>query len=65
VHSAIDLVKGLIGLNGVTLPGGAVGIATTYGVDIIMAAMWVAILLFIALVSVPTRSKSWRPTSRL
>jgi alginate O-acetyltransferase complex protein AlgI len=65
VHSAIDLVMGLIGLNGVTLPGGAVGIATTYGVDIIMAAMWVAILLFIALVSVPTRSKSWRPTSRL
>jgi D-alanyl-lipoteichoic acid acyltransferase DltB (MBOAT superfamily) len=50
VHSAIDLVKGLIGLNGVALPGGAAAIATTYGTDIKLAAMWAAILLFIALV---------------
>jgi alginate O-acetyltransferase complex protein AlgI len=50
VHSAIDLVKGLIGLNGVALPGGAAAIAATYGTDIKHAAMWAAILLFIALV---------------
>jgi alginate O-acetyltransferase complex protein AlgI len=50
VHSAIDLVKGLIGLNGLRLPGGVAGIATTPVTDIKYAVMWVAILLFIALI---------------
>ena len=50
VHSAMDLVKGLIGLNGVRLPGGAAAVASTYGTDVKQAAMWVAMLLFIALV---------------
>jgi hypothetical protein len=50
VHSAVDLMKGVVGLNGVSLPHGAAAIAATYGTDIKQAAMWVAILLFIALV---------------
>jgi D-alanyl-lipoteichoic acid acyltransferase DltB (MBOAT superfamily) len=50
VHSAVDLMKGVVGLNGVALPPGAAAIAATYGTDIKQAAMWVAILLFIALV---------------
>jgi D-alanyl-lipoteichoic acid acyltransferase DltB (MBOAT superfamily) len=50
VGSAVDLVKGVVGLNGVRLPHGAAAIATTYGTDIKQAAMWMAILLFIALV---------------
>ena len=50
VASAVDLVKGVLGLNGVALPHGAAAVAATYGTDIKQAAMWVAILLFIALV---------------
>jgi alginate O-acetyltransferase complex protein AlgI len=50
VSSAVDLVKGLIGLNGVALPHGAAAIAATYGTDIGKATMWVALLLFITLV---------------
>ena len=50
VGSAFDLVKGVFGLNGLALPHGAGAIAATYGTDIKHAAMWVAILLFIALV---------------
>jgi alginate O-acetyltransferase complex protein AlgI len=50
VRSAVDLVKGVFGLNGVALPHAA-AIAATYGADIKQAAIWVAILLFIALVS--------------
>ena len=50
VGSAFDLVKGVLGLNGLALPHGAAAIAATYGTDIKHAAMWVAILLFIALV---------------
>jgi hypothetical protein len=50
VGSAVDLVKGILGLNGVRLPHGAAAIAATYGTDIKQAAMWMAILLFIALV---------------
>ena len=50
VRSAVDLVKGVFGLNGVALPHGAAAIAGTYGTDIKQAAIWVAILLFIALV---------------
>jgi alginate O-acetyltransferase complex protein AlgI len=50
VGSAFDLVKGVFGLNGLALPHGAAAIAATYGTDIKHAAMWVAILLFIALI---------------
>ena len=50
VHSAVDLVKGVLGLNGFALPHGAAAIAATYGTDIKHAVMWVAILLVIALV---------------
>jgi alginate O-acetyltransferase complex protein AlgI len=50
VRSAVDLVKGVFGLNGVALPHGAAAIAATYGTDIKMAAIWIAVLLFIALV---------------
>jgi alginate O-acetyltransferase complex protein AlgI len=50
VRSAVDLVKGVFGLNGAALPHGAAAITATYGTDIKLAAMWVAILLFIALV---------------
>ncbi|HEY1453203.1 MAG TPA: MBOAT family O-acyltransferase [Roseiarcus sp.] len=49
VRSAVDLVKGVFGVNGVALHDTA-AIAATYGTDIKQAAMWVAILLFIALV---------------
>jgi alginate O-acetyltransferase complex protein AlgI len=50
VRSAVDLVKGAFGLNGISMPHGAAAIAATYGTDIKHAAMWVVILLFIALV---------------
>jgi alginate O-acetyltransferase complex protein AlgI len=50
VSSALDLVKGIFGLNGVALPHGVWAIADAYGADIKKAAMWTAILLFIALV---------------
>ncbi len=40
VKSAIDLVKGVIGLNGFSLPHGVGAIAQTYGTDIEKAAMW-------------------------
>jgi alginate O-acetyltransferase complex protein AlgI len=50
VASAVDLVKGVFGLNGLALPHGAAAIAATYGTDIKEAAKWIAILLFIALV---------------
>jgi hypothetical protein len=50
VRSAVDLAKGVFGLNGVALPHGAAAIAATYGTDIEKAVMWIAILLFIALV---------------
>jgi alginate O-acetyltransferase complex protein AlgI len=50
VVSAVDLVKGVVGLNGMALPHGAGAIAATYGTDVKHAMMWVAILLFIALV---------------
>jgi alginate O-acetyltransferase complex protein AlgI len=50
LRSAVDLVKGVFGLNGVSMPHGAVAIAATYGTDIEKAVMWVAILLFIALI---------------
>ena len=50
VRSAVDLVKGAFGLNGVALPHSAPAIAATYGTDIKMAAMWIAVLLVIALV---------------
>ncbi len=49
VHSAIDLVRGVAGLNGAALPRSATAIAT-YGVDLGTAAIWIAILLLIALV---------------
>ena len=42
VRSAVDLVKGVFGLNGVALPHGAAAIAATYGTDIKKAAMWIA-----------------------
>jgi alginate O-acetyltransferase complex protein AlgI len=50
VRSAVDLVKGAFGLNGLSMPHGAAAIASTYGTDIEKAVMWVAILLFIALI---------------
>ena len=50
VSSALDLAKGVFGLNGVALRHGAQAIAETYGTDIQKTAMWIAILLFIALV---------------
>ena len=50
VRSAVDLVKGVFGFNGAALPHDAAAIAATYGTDIKQAALWVAILLFIALV---------------
>src|SRR5271157_1930900 len=50
VKSAVDLVKGVFGLNGVALQHGAQAIAETYGTDLQKTAMWIAILLFIALV---------------
>jgi hypothetical protein len=50
VRSAIDLVGGVFGLNSVALPHDVAAIAATYGTDFTQAAMWVAILLFIALV---------------
>jgi alginate O-acetyltransferase complex protein AlgI len=50
VRSAVDLVKGLVGVNGFALPHDAAAIATTYGTDIKQAAIWLAVLLFIALV---------------
>ncbi len=50
VRSAVDLVEGLVGVNGFALPHDAAAIATTYGADIKQAAIWLAILLFIALV---------------
>jgi hypothetical protein len=49
VHSAIDLLKGALGLHGLGLHGAA-ALAATYGTDLRHAAMWVVILLFIALV---------------
>jgi alginate O-acetyltransferase complex protein AlgI len=50
VASALDLVRGVFGLNGVALRQGAQAIAETYGTDIQKTAMWIAILLFIAVV---------------
>ena len=50
VKSAIDLVKGVIGQNGFSLPHGVGAIAQAYGTDIEKAAMWTAALLFIALI---------------
>jgi len=50
VTSAMDLVKGVFGLNGFSLPHGVGAIAQTYGTDIEKAAMWTAALLFIALI---------------
>jgi D-alanyl-lipoteichoic acid acyltransferase DltB (MBOAT superfamily) len=50
VKSAIDLVKGVTGLNGFSLPHGVGAVAQTYGADIEKAVMWIAVLLFIALV---------------
>ena len=50
VSSALDLAKGVFGLNGVALGHGAQAIAETYGTDIQKTAMWIAILLFIGLV---------------
>ena len=50
VASAFDLVKGVFGLNGMALPHGAAAVAATYGTDIKQAAMWIAILLLIALI---------------
>jgi hypothetical protein len=38
VRSAVDLVKGLVGVNGFALPHDAAAIATTYGTDIRQAA---------------------------
>jgi alginate O-acetyltransferase complex protein AlgI len=49
VRSAVDLVEGVFGLNGVA-PHGLAATAAAYGTDIGKAAIWVAILLFIALV---------------
>jgi alginate O-acetyltransferase complex protein AlgI len=49
VRSAVDLAKGIFGVNGLALHDVAT-IAATYGTDIKQAALWVAILLFIALV---------------
>jgi D-alanyl-lipoteichoic acid acyltransferase DltB (MBOAT superfamily) len=34
VRSAVDLVKGVFGLNGVAMPHGAAAIAATYGADV-------------------------------
>ena len=45
VSSALDLAKGLFGLNGL----GSHAIAQTYGVNIQSTAKWMAVLLFIAL----------------
>jgi alginate O-acetyltransferase complex protein AlgI len=45
LRSAVDLVKGVLGVNGIGLHG-----AAAYGADIKQAAIWVAVLLFIALV---------------
>jgi alginate O-acetyltransferase complex protein AlgI len=50
VSSALDVAKGLFGLNGLALGRRAQAIAETYGTDIQKTAMWIAILLFIALV---------------
>src|SRR5271154_5933749 len=50
VRSALDLAKGVFGLNGVALRHGAQAIAETYSTDIQKTALWIAILLFIALV---------------
>ena len=50
VTSAIDLVKGVFGLNGFSLPHGVGAIAQNYGTDSEKAAMWIAALLFIALI---------------
>src|SRR5208282_489059 len=44
VRSAFDLVKGVIGLNGFSLPHGVGAIAQTYGTDMEKAAMWTAAL---------------------
>ncbi len=50
VRSAVDLVKGVIGLNGFSLPHGLGAVALIYGTEIEKTAMWTAALLFIALV---------------
>jgi D-alanyl-lipoteichoic acid acyltransferase DltB (MBOAT superfamily) len=50
VKSAIDLVKGVTGLNGFSLPHGVDAIAQAYGTDITKASMWIAVLVLIALV---------------
>ena len=49
LKSAIDLIKGFFGLNGFAMPHGAAAIAATYGTDIAKGSMWIAFLLFIAL----------------
>jgi alginate O-acetyltransferase complex protein AlgI len=48
VRSALDLVKGALGLHGAGLHGAA-AVAATYGTDLRHAAMWLVCLLFIAL----------------
>jgi alginate O-acetyltransferase complex protein AlgI len=71
VRSAVDLVKGVFGLNGAALPHSAAAIAATYGTDIKMAAIWIAVLLFIALVCPNTLeilapyepALGWKPNS--
>ena len=50
LRSAIDLAKGVFGLNGISMPHNVAAIASTYGTDIEKAVMWIAILLFIALI---------------
>src|SRR5271168_2466731 len=50
VRSAVDLVKGVFGLNGVALPHGDAWIAATNGADIKIMALWIVVLLFIALI---------------
>jgi D-alanyl-lipoteichoic acid acyltransferase DltB (MBOAT superfamily) len=50
VASAVDLLRGTMGLNGIAAPHGLTAAAAAYGTDLKEAATWIAILLFIALV---------------
>jgi alginate O-acetyltransferase complex protein AlgI len=50
VASAVDLLKGAFGLNGLAMRPSAAAVAATYGTDLKQALMWTVLLLFITLV---------------
>ena len=64
MSSAIDLVKGVIGLNGFGLPYGVGAIAQAYGTDVLKNRRRGPPRFCSSRSSVPIRFKSWRRLNR-